>query len=67
MRPPMISPMPAGVAVVSVNRAIVVAEKPANIVEIAVLEEDGRRDEQVGEEGDRREDDEPTTVERRRR
>ncbi len=28
MRPPMINPMPAGVAVVSVNRAISVAEYP---------------------------------------
>ena len=51
-RPPMISPMPAGVAVTSVKIEIIVAENPRTSFEVAVLEQAGRGDEEVGEQGD---------------
>ena len=43
--------MPAGVAVASVNTAIERRREAADVLEVAVLEEAGRGDEQVGQQG----------------
>ena len=65
MRPPRIRPMPAGVAVPIVKIAIVVAREAADVLQVAVLEQAGRGDEEVRQQGDDGEHGEPAPVERR--
>ena len=63
-RPPTINPNDAGVAVHRVNRAMPPPRVAAHVVEVAVLEERCRSDEEVGADRRRRDDGEAVPVER---